>query len=106
MAGVERTVGTHYVVRLIPPRPTFDQDMDDREREIMERHAAYYGELAQAGTIVVYGPVRDSSGAWGLGVIEAAGEDEVRALVGADPAVTEGLMTPEIGVMPVTIVRN
>jgi hypothetical protein len=50
-------VGTQDVVRLIPPRPTSDQDMDDREREIMGRHAAYYGELAQAGSIVVYGPV-------------------------------------------------
>ena len=39
-------------------------------------------------------------------MIGAAEEDEVRALAGADPAVTEGLMTPEIGAMPVTIVRT
>jgi uncharacterized protein len=104
--AVERSTGTHYVVRLIPPRPSFDQDLDDREREIMGRHAAYYGELAESGKLVVYGPVRDGSGAWGLGVFEAASSEEVHALAGADPAVTEGLMTPEIGAMLVTILRT
>jgi hypothetical protein len=66
MAGFERTVGTHYVVRLIPPRPTFDRDMDDREREIMGRHAAYYAELAQAGKIVSTGRSARAAapGAW------------------------------------------
>ena len=46
MVAIERTIGTHYVVRLIPPRPTFDQDMGDRERAIMGRHAAYHRRSA------------------------------------------------------------
>jgi uncharacterized protein YciI len=103
---IERTANTHYVYRLIPPRPTFDQDMTDAEREIMGRHAAYYAELAKTGKVVVYGPVRDGTGAWGLGVFEADSEAEVRGIAEADPAISSGMATFEIGVMPVTIVRR
>ncbi len=106
MTDIERTEGTHYVVRLIPPRSTFPGDMTDAERELMGAHAAYYTQLAEMGAIVVYGPVLADSGSWGLGVIEASSIEEVRELTGADPAVTGGLMTPEIGTMPVTIVRR
>jgi uncharacterized protein YciI len=103
---IERTTNTHYVCRLIPPRPTFDQDMTDGEREIMGRHAAYMTGVMKTGKMVVYGPVRDRSGAWGLAVFEAASEAEVRQITDADPAVSSGLGTYEIGVMPVTIVRR
>ncbi len=106
MAGVERTEGTHYVVRLIPPRATFPGDMTDAERELMGAHAAYYAQLAETGKIVVYGPVLEDSTSWGLGVIEGSSVEEVRELTGADPAVTGGLMTTEIGTMPVTILRR
>ena len=43
--GIKRTTNTHFVYRLIPPRPTFDEDMTDAEREIMGRHAEYCAEL-------------------------------------------------------------
>jgi uncharacterized protein YciI len=103
---IERTTNTHFVYRLIPPRPTFDQDMTDAEREIMGRHAAYYGEIARTGQVVVYGPVKDSSGVWGLGVLEVGSEAEARAIAEGDPAVSSGMSTYEIGMMPATIVRR
>jgi uncharacterized protein len=103
---IERTEGTHYVYRLIPPRPTFHQDMTDAEREIMGRHAQYHAELAQTGKVVVYGPVVDGTGAWGLGVFEADSADEVRRIAENDPAVSSGMSTYEVGPMPVAIVRR
>jgi uncharacterized protein len=103
---MERTVNTHYVYRLIPPRPTFHEDMTDAEREIMGRHAEYLAELAQTGKIVVYGPVVDGTGAWGLSVFEAGSEDEVRRIVADDPAVASGMSTYEVGAMLATIVRR
>ncbi|MGH2893853.1 MAG: YciI family protein [Solirubrobacteraceae bacterium] len=106
MAEIERTDGTHYVVRLMPPRSTFPGDITDAERELMGAHAVYYETLMDTGKIVVYGPVRDSSGAWGLVVIEASNPEEVRELTGADPAVAGGLMAVELGSMPVTVVRR
>ena len=103
---MKRTENSHHVIRLIPPRPTFDMDMDDRERDIMGRHAAYWGARMAEGDIVVYGPVRDGSGAYGLGVIESSDAEAVKAFVAADPAVAEGLMRPEVGPMLVTIARD
>jgi uncharacterized protein len=103
---MQRTTGTHWVFRLIPPRPTFDQDMTEAEREIMGRHAAYWAQIAERGRVVAYGPVRDQSGSWGLGVIETSSEEELRELVDNDPAVTSGMARMEYGPMLVSIVRS
>jgi uncharacterized protein YciI len=80
--------------------------MTDAEREIMGRHAEYWAAIAEQGRIVAYGPVRDATGAWGLGVIESGDEDEVRNLVFNDPAVTSGMARMELGPMLVSIVRT
>ncbi len=100
---MSRRLSNHYVYRLIPPRPTFHEDMNDEERAIMTRHAAYWSELIEQGGVIVYGPVVDSSGSWGLGVIHAESEDEARALPEADPAVSSGMATFEIGTMLVAV---
>ena len=55
--------------------------------------------------MVVIGPVLDPAGTWGLGVIEAATEDEARALALEDPAVSTGLSTFEIHPMMDPFVR-
>jgi hypothetical protein len=49
---MQRTTGTHWVFRLIPPRPTFDQDMTEAEREIMGQHATYWAHIAESGRVV------------------------------------------------------
>ena len=94
-----------FVFRLRAPRPTFAQDMTDEEREIMGRHAAYWQSYVESGRMVVFGPVLDSSGSWGLGVVEAEDEDELRAFAAGDPAVTTGTAELEIGTMPAGFVR-
>jgi hypothetical protein len=40
---------TAFVIRLIPPRPTFALDMTDAEREMMGRHAAHGSRLSTPG---------------------------------------------------------
>jgi uncharacterized protein YciI len=94
-----------FVFRLKAPRPTFAQDMSDAEREIMGRHAAYWQSYVDSGRMVVFGPVLDSSGSWGLGVVEAEDEDELRAFAAGDPAVTTGTAELEIGTMLAGFVR-
>ena len=95
-----------FVLRLIAPRPTFALDMSDEEREIMERHAAYWQPFIQSGQMVVFGPVVDSTGSWGLGVLEADDEDELRAFAAEDPAVTSATAQLEIGTMLAGFVRS
>ena len=88
-----------YVFRLMAPRPTFALDMTDEERKIMGRHAAYWQPLVDAGRMVVFGPVLDGTGSWGLGVVEADDEDEVRQFASGDPVVTTGTADIEVGRM-------
>ena len=88
-----------FVFRLQAPRPTFALDMSDEEREIMARHAAHWRPWVESGQKVIFGPVLDSSGSWGLGVVEADDEEKLRAFAAEDPVVTTGTATIEMGKM-------
>jgi uncharacterized protein len=88
-----------FVFRLIAPRPNFALDMSDEEREVMRRHAAHWQSFIEAGQMVVFGPVLDGTGSWGLGVIESDDEDELRRHAANDPVVTTGTGKIEMGSM-------
>jgi uncharacterized protein YciI len=94
-----------FVFRLKAPRPTFALDMSDEEREIMGRHAAHWKPWLDSGRMVVFGPVLDSTGSWGLGVVESDDEDELRAFAARDPVVTTGTAEIEMGKMLAGFVR-
>ena len=94
-----------FVFRLIAPRPTFALDMSDDEREIMGRHAAHWQPYVDSGQMVVFGPVLDDTGSWGLGVVESDDEDELRAHALNDPAVISRTAVIEIGRMLLGHVR-
>lgn len=88
-----------FVMRLTAPRPTFALDASEEEREIMARHAAHWRPWIDSGQMVIFGPVLDASGSWGLGVVEADIEEDVRAFAAEDPVVTTGTGTMEVGKM-------
>jgi uncharacterized protein YciI len=89
-----------FAFRLIPPRPTFALDMSDEEREIMGRHAAHWQRYIDSGQMVVFGPVlAEGTGSYGLAVIEADDEEELKAFAAQDPVVTTGTLSFEIGRM-------
>jgi uncharacterized protein YciI len=79
--------------------------MTDEEREIMGRHADYWRPYLDSGQMVIFGPVMDGTGSWGLGVVEADDEEEIRAFAAGDPAVTTGTATIEVGKMLAGFVR-
>lgn len=94
-----------FVFRLIAPRPDFALDMSDEEREIMGRHAAHWQPYVESGRMVIFGPVLDGTGSWGLGVVEAEDEDALRAHAAEDPAITTGTAEVELGTMLAGFVR-
>jgi uncharacterized protein len=96
---------TTFVFRLMAPRPNFALDMSDEEREVMGRHAAHWQSYIDSGQMVIFGPVLDSTGSWGLGVVQADDEDEVREFAARDPAVTTGTASIELGKMLQGFVR-
>ncbi|HEY0561538.1 MAG TPA: YciI family protein [Frankiaceae bacterium] len=96
MTDVAAPAGPYFLYRLIPPRATFPADITADEAALMARHADYWAAALARGTVVVFGPVADPAGVWGLGVLEAPDLGAAQALVAADPAITSGLMTGEL----------
>jgi uncharacterized protein YndB with AHSA1/START domain len=78
---------TFYMCRLLPPRPSFAMDMNAEEREVMQRHAAYWRGLMEEGIAIVFGPVADPSGPFGLAVLRVPAGRALEGLQGNDPAI-------------------
>jgi uncharacterized protein YciI len=91
----------HFFLKLIPPRPTFPQDITPEERALMAEHAAYFQQQFKAGKVLLYGPVSAPQGAFGVGVLEVADEGEARHIAESDPSVVGGLNRFEISLMMV-----
>ena len=87
---------TLFLFRLIPPRADFAQTMTADEQQAMSEHMAYWQQLLHDGRVVVYGPVADPEGVWGLGVLRAADRAEALAIGDGDPSVTAGVNTFEV----------
>ena len=88
-----------WYVRLNPPRPTFAQDMTPAEGALMDQHFAYWKEQYAKGICVFGGPVLDPKGVYGVLAVDAATEDEARALGEGDPSVKAGMNHIEIAEM-------
>ena len=64
--------------------------MSDDERALMQQHAVYWRELLAKGQVIVFGPVSDPAGAYGMGVLAVEDAATARALVDADPVSAAG----------------
>lgn len=84
-----------FLYRLLPPRPTFAQDMSHEEAAVIERHGAYWQDLVDRDVAVAFGPVLDPAGAWGLALLDTDDDGAVRDLGEGDPAVQTGTCTFE-----------
>jgi uncharacterized protein YciI len=76
----------HFFLKLIAPRPNFANDMNQQEEALMQQHFAYWKGRQNAGDVLVFGPVLDPKGPYGMGVVSAADEAGARAFAAADPA--------------------
>jgi uncharacterized protein YciI len=62
----------------------------------MAAHGGYWRDLMSRGIALLFGPVLDPAGVWGLGVLEARDQNEAREIAVEDPAIKSGLNTLEI----------
>lgn len=76
----------YFVLYLRPQRPDFAQTLTEEERKIMEKHVAYWAVLMKQGKVIVFGPVMDPAGFYGLGIVLVDNEEEVKELMANDPA--------------------
>jgi len=58
----------------------------------MQRHFGYWQEQLARGSVLVYGPVPDPKGTYGIAVLKAPDEPAARAICEADP-----VLAPELG---------
>jgi uncharacterized protein len=70
------------------------------------RHAAHWQPFIDSGQMVVFGPVLDDTGSFGLAVIEAEDEDQLRQFAAGDPVITTGTVRFEFEKMLAGFVRG
>ncbi len=88
-----------------PPREHFVETITAEEVAIMQQHSGHLAALLEDGVLILagptYGPVNT-----GIAVIEADDEESARAIMMRDPAITSGLMKPELRAMRVGFLRG
>ena len=94
--GSSRERSSLFLFRLIPPRADFAQTMTTDEQQAMAGHQDYWRELLAAGRVVVYGPVADPEGVWGMGVLRARDRAEALQIGNHDPSIVAGVNLFEV----------
>jgi uncharacterized protein YciI len=95
-----------FLLKLIPPRTRFADDMTPEEGKLMQQHADYWAGQFKNGTVLIIGPVLDPKGAWGMAVLETATEEEARTLAMNDPSVKAGLNKVELSPMRLFLMKK
>jgi uncharacterized protein YciI len=88
-----------------PPREHFVETITPDEVAIMQEHAAHLAALHEQGTLILAGPTFGPVNT-GIAVIEADDEEQARVIMMSDPAVTSGLMEPELRPMRLAYLRG
>jgi uncharacterized protein len=94
-----------WIYFIHPPREHFIDTITGAEGETFGRHAGYLQRLFDEGTLVLAGPTLGTVNT-GVTVVEAEDEAAARAIMQADPAIAEGVMTGELREMRVTFLRG
>ena len=96
-----------YLYRLVPPRSTFPSDITPAEGAAMKRHFGYWGDLISRGVAVIFGPVADPQGPYGIAILNVRNEGDARSICAGDPVVTAKLgFTFGVHEMPNAVVRS
>jgi hypothetical protein len=92
----------YFFVRLNSRRPTFPMDITPEERQVMMAHRVYWDGWQAQGKVVVFGPVMDPKGPFGMGVVGVESEEEIQKLISGDPAVSlvSGEYFPMTAILP------
>ena len=95
----------YFFFKLLPPRADFHLTMNEKESTVMHEHVAYWGALFENRKVIVYGPVFDPSGVYGMAVIEADDEVQAHLIKDNDPAILSGICTGALFQMRVGLTR-
>jgi uncharacterized protein len=89
-----------YTFVLLKRGPAWTAEKTPESTKLFEGHMANIEAMAKAGKLVLAGPfdapADDPTAYAGLFLFDASSEDEVRALLAADPAIAAGRLVPEL----------
>ena len=94
----------YFVLKLIPFRPMFMMDMNDAEKSVMQEHVAYWQQFLKSDNMIVYGPVVDPKGPYGIAVVEVENDEQLNTMIAGDPALKIGKY--DVAPMARAIVRS
>jgi uncharacterized protein YciI len=81
---------SYFFCKLKTPRPTFSVDMTPAEQQLLAEHMTYWTKYAKSGESVIFGPVADPAGSYGITILEVADEATAKELTGKDPIMKPG----------------
>jgi uncharacterized protein len=87
-----------YLYRIIPTRPNMlAEGLTPQESEIMATHFVYLQQLTQQGVLILAGrTLNTDEDTFGIAVIKAHSEEDARAIMDNDPAVSQGVMNARL----------
>jgi uncharacterized protein len=91
-----------YIIK--PLKENFVQTATEEENRIMGVHFMHLKDLLEKGILIMAGP--ETTGKFGLCVIETDSEDEARKIMESDPAVVNGVVTAELYPYRVSLLRK
>jgi hypothetical protein len=92
-----------WLIRIIPPRPTFDKDATPAEQGLMDQHFAYWKDLNEKGVCIFGGLCSIRRVCMGL-LWSGRWMRTGRALGDGDPSVKAGLIKIDVAEMRVAFV--
>ncbi|MEO8514692.1 MAG: YciI family protein [Ignavibacteria bacterium] len=81
-----------YFIR--PHKENFSETMTEEEGNIMGEHFLYLQDLLEKGKLILAGP--ETTGKFGIAIIETESEQEAKDIMNNDPAVKSGIVSPEL----------
>lgn len=94
----------HFIYFIRSPKENFAENMTAEEAEIMGIHFAYLNEQMSNGRLILAGP--ETTGKFGICILNAESEDEARSIMMNDPAVKSGIVKPELFPFRVSLINS
>ena len=82
-----------YFVFIYRPGPAWVEGKSVRKQPVVA-HATYMGKLERKGRLLMGGPFKDDSGAFGI--LQCESIEAARKLIESDPAIRDQLMVAEV----------
>lgn len=95
-----------FLYRLHPPRPDFTATMSPAEASAMGAHVGYWSDKLAQGEVLVFSPVPDPAGDWGLAVVLAPDAETVGRYGQQDPAVVAGVAEFSVLELPFAVAAS